>query len=258
MGRLDGKVAIITGASYGMGEAAARLFAKEGAKVVAVARSRDRLETVVKEIVDEGFSAYSMVADISVESNWEDIIVSTIATYGKIDILINNAGVCFMDATVEACTAEQWQKTLDINMNAVWYGMRAVVPHMRAVGGGSIVNCASVASMLGGSAACADSIPYSASKGAVRAMTKNAAISLAPDNIRVNSVHPGGIYTHMVEVAGVPSREAMGQWHVNNMPLPPHAGEAIDIAYAYLYLASDESKFVTGIELPVDGGWLAK
>lgn len=257
MGRLDGKVAIITGASYGMGEAAAKLFAREGAKVVAIARTREKLYEVVKEITDEGFEAYAIAADVAVESNWNNIIDSTISTYGRIDVLVNNAGMCYVNANVETCTEEQWDRTLDVNTKAVWYGMRAVVPYMRAVGGGSIVNCASVAAMMGGAAACADSIAYSASKGAVRAMTKNAAISLAADNIRVNSVHPGGIYTHMVEVAGVPSREAMGQAHKQNMLIAPHAGESMDIANAYLFLACDESKFITGIELPVDGGWLA-
>lgn len=257
MGRLEGKVAIITGASYGMGEAAAKLFAREGAKVIAIARSREKLDEVVKSIVDEGFEAYAVVADIGVERSWEHIIDTTITTYGRIDILVNNAGICFSDASVESCTEEQWNQTLDVNTKAVWYGMRAVVPHMRAIGGGSIVNCASVAAMMGGPG-CANSIAYSASKGAVRAMTKNAAIALAADNIRVNSVHPGGIYTHMVEAVGVPSREAMGQVYKEFMVLPPHAGESMDIAYAYLYLASDESKFITGVELPVDGGWLAQ
>lgn len=257
MGRLEGKVAIITGASYGMGEAAAKLFAREGAKVIAMARTREKLDAVVKSITDEGFQAYAVVSDVTSERDWEHVIDTTISAYGKIDILINNAGICYVNANVETCTEDQWVKTLDVNAKAVWYGMRAVIPHMRAIGGGSIVNCASVASMMGGAAACADSIAYSASKGAVRSMTKNAAIALAKDNIRVNSVHPGGIYTHMVEMAGVPDRMTMGSNFTDIMVLPPHAGESMDIAQAYLYLASDESKFVTGVELPVDGGWLA-
>lgn len=257
MGRLEGKVAIITGASYGMGEAAARLFAEEGAKVVAVARSRDRIMEVVQEIVDAGFTAYALVGDVSSARDWTNIVDTTITTYGKIDILVNNAGINARGSTLEAATDEQWDTVMNVNARGVWYGMRAVAPHMRAIGGGSIVNCASVGAMLGG-AACANAIPYSASKGAVRAMTKCAAVTLAPDNIRVNSVHPGGVYTHMVETAGVPSLKAMGEKHTENMILPPHAGESMDIAYAYLYLASDESKFLTGVELPVDGGWLAK
>lgn len=257
MGRLEGKVAIITGASYGMGEAAVKLFAQEGAKVVAVARSREKLAEVVEGVVRDGYSAYAVVGDVSKWRDWTNIIDTTIQTYGKIDILVNNAGINARGSTLEAATDEQWDMVLDVNARGVWYGMKAVAPHMRAIGGGSIVNCSSIGAMLGG-AACANAIPYSASKGAVRAMTKCAAVALAPDKIRVNSVHPGGVYTHMVETAGVPNLEAMGKVHKDNMPLPPHAGESIDIAYAYLYLASDDSKFVTGIELPVDGGWLAK
>ncbi len=257
MGRLEGKVALITGASYGMGEAAARLFAREGAHVVAIARSRDRILQVVDEITADGFSAIAVVADIGSEKEWEHITAEAVSAFGKIDILVNNAGTHLGADTVDVCTDEHWDQTLHVNAKAVWYGMKAVVPFMRKVGGGSIVNCSSIGGIVGGTAS-GSSVAYSASKGAVRAMTKDAAISLAPDNIRVNSVHPGSVYTHMAEKAGVPTREAMGEIFKDWIPLPPHVGESIDIAYAYLYLASDEAKFVTGIELPVDGGWLAQ
>lgn len=256
MKRLDGKVAIITGASFGMGRAAAELFAKEGAKVVAVARSADKLEELAKEVSDSGGSITTLALDIGEEANWTKIVETAADNYGKIDILVNNAGIIPTgNAGLEECDMEQWDRILRINTTATWLGMKAAVPYMRKAGGGSIINCSSLAALMGGAAG--GSVAYSASKGAVTSMTKFAAVELAKDNIRVNSVHPGGIYTNIFKLAGL-SEEEGKKIYGEYMPLPPHMGESMDIAYGYLYLASDESKFVTGIELVIDGGWYAK
>ncbi len=250
MGRLNDKVAIITGASMGMGAEAVKLFAREGAKVAAVARSRDKLNAVVKSVVDEGFEAYAIVADVTSERDWDHIIDTVISAYGKIDILVNNAGACPPNNGLEECTEEMWNSLMNVNVKAQWYGMRAVAPHMRAIGGGSIVNCASGIVSQGGN----DAVAYAASKGGVHSITKNVAVTLAHDHIRCNAVYPGFIYTPLIEKLGLNSFEMVSEMMSGKTPLPPYVGTPEDIAYAYLYLASDESKWVTGAEIYVDGG----
>lgn len=251
MGRLSGKVAIITGAASGMGLAGAQLFAKEGAKLV-VTDVVD-VEEKVNEIVSDGGEAIGLKLDVSKPESWKEVIEKTIDKYGQIDILVNNAGIHMQKGILEA-ELDDWNKVMAINSTGVWLGMKSVIPHMQKNGGGSIVNTSSVAAIVGG-IADAQGAAYSASKGAVRALTKHAAQWFGDDNIRVNSVHPGSIYTGMVEKTGIKSQEEMGANYKGKAALKPYAGEAIDIANAYLYLASDESKYVTGLELVVDGGW---
>ncbi|MGG4143706.1 glucose 1-dehydrogenase [Paenibacillus algorifonticola] len=255
MGRLTGKIAIITGAASGMGLAGAQLFAKEGAKVVVTDVVEDVLQTKVSEIVENGGDAIALKLDVSSPESWNAVVEATIAKYGKIDILVNNAGIHIAKGILEAELAD-WDKVMSINTSGVWLGMKAVIPHMQKNGRGSIVNTSSIAAIIGG-IADAQGAAYSASKGAVRSLTKHAAQWFAKDNIRVNSVHPGAVFTGMVEKAGIKSQVEMGEHYKSLAPLHPHAGESLDIAYAYLYLASDESKFVTGVELPVDGGWIS-
>ncbi|MGH2318604.1 SDR family NAD(P)-dependent oxidoreductase [Planococcus sp. SE5232] len=256
MSRLDGKVAIITGAASGMGLAGAQLFAKEGAKIVATDVVTDALEEKVNEIKLNGGEAIALRLDVSQPDSWKEVIEKTIETYGKIDILVNNAGIHIAKGILEA-EMDDWNKVMAINSTGVWLGMQAVIPHMQKNGGGSIVNTSSIAAILGGMGD-GHGAAYSASKGAVRALTKHAAQWFGKDNIRVNSVHPGAIYTGMVEKAGIKSREEMGTNYEGRSALPPYAGEALDIANAYLYLASDESKYVTGLEMVVDGGWISR
>lgn len=257
MNRLNDKVAIVTGATFGIGEATARLFAEENGKVVLVGRTADRLQQVVDEIVAKGGTAIGVAADVSKEDDWVRIVEATVNAYGKIDILINNAGVTKSDQTLELMTEEAWDHINTINVKGVWYGMRAVAPYMRKVGGGSIVNCSSIAALMGGQCS-GNSIGYAASKGAVLSMSKSAAMSLAPDNIRVNTVHPGAVFSHIFEInRGITDYEVARKMFVGKTKLPMSAGEGIDVAYAYLYLASDESRFVTGTKLVVDGGWIA-
>lgn len=250
MNRLDGKVAIITGAASGMGLAAADLFAREGAKVVATDVVADVLE---KEIAQLGGDLIALPMDVASADDWTRVVDTAVRTYGGVDVLINNAGVFLAKGLLET-EREDWDRVLSINAMGVWLGMKAVIPQMQTRGSGSIVNCSSIAGLIGGEAD-GHGAAYSASKGAVRSLTKHAAQWFAGDNIRVNSVHPGAVFTGMARAAGIDSREAMAAFDNGRTPLAPHAGEPADIAYGYLYLASDESKFVTGAELVIDGGW---
>ncbi|TKC16156.1 SDR family NAD(P)-dependent oxidoreductase [Robertmurraya kyonggiensis] len=251
MGRLENKVAVITGAASGMGLAAVELFVKEGAKVVATDIAFTQLEAEVAKIDGE---ILALELDVTSEEQWKNVADRTIEQYGKIDILVNNAGVSTHNTLLEE-TLEGWNKVLTLNLTSVWLGMKSVIPHMQNSGKGSIVNCVSLAAIIG--SADNGAAAYSAAKGGVRALSKHASVNFAKDNIRVNCVYPGAILTGAAKRHGVTSQEVLGQAFKNTIPLPPHAGEANDIAQAYLYLASDESKFVTGEELVVDGGWSA-
>lgn len=256
MARLEGKVVIITGAASGMGLAGAQLFAKEGAKVVLTDVTVDVLDEKVKEIVANGGEAIGFHLDVSQPESWSEVVEKTLEKFGKIDVLINNAGIHIAKGILEA-ELDDWNKVMAINTTGVWLGMKAVIPHMQKNGGGSIVNTSSIAAILGGFGD-GHGAAYSASKGAVRALTKHAAQWFGEGNIRVNSVHPGAIFTGMVEKTGIKSQEEMGSHYEGRSALKPYAGEALDIANAYLYLASDESKYVTGLELVVDGGWTTR
>ncbi len=248
MTRLKGKVAIITGAASGQGAEEAKLFAKEGAKVVATDIQEDRLEKVVSEIKADGGEAIAIKHDVTSEDQWKAVVKKAVDSFGSVNILVNNAGIAD-DKTAEDTTLERWNQVMDINSTGTFLGIKHVIPEMRKAGGGSIVNISSISGILGmGSAA------YNASKGAVRTLTKNVAADFAKENIRVNSVHPGVIATPMTDqmLEVKETREAFEQM----TPLP-QLGKSIDVAYGVLYLASDESAFVTGTELIIDGGMVA-
>lgn len=250
MGRLDNKVAIITGAAGGMGLADALLFAKEGAKVVITDIQEEKILAAAEEINQNGGEALGVVHNVTSEEDWKRVVEEAIAKFGKIDILVNNAGISsptpMMDTTVEL-----WNKVMDINIKSVFLGQKYVIPHMIEGGGGSIVNISSIAGLTGGNGAG----PYTASKGAVRMLTKATAVDFAKHNIRANSVHPGIIQTPMTE--DLMKDEKMKAWFNSVTPLP-RLGLAEDIAAGVLFLASDESSYITGIELPIDGGYTAK
>ncbi|WP_127529457.1 SDR family NAD(P)-dependent oxidoreductase [Paenibacillus kobensis] len=248
--RLSNKVAIITGAAGGMGKADALLFAKEGAKVAITDLQEDKLQEVVREITEIGGEAIGFKHNVASEEDWIHVVNETIAKFGKIDILVNNAGISNATPFLEL-TIESWEKTMSINLTSIFLGQKYVIPQMIEAGGGSIINISSIAGLTGGSGTG----PYTASKGAVRMLTKATAVDYARYNIRANSVHPGFIETPMT--IDMFNDENMRQWFQSQCPLP-RLGKAEDIANGVLFLASDESSYITGIELPIDGGYYAK
>lgn len=250
MSRLADKVAIITGAGSGMGREEALLFAREGAKVVATDINEAAVQAVVKEIEAEGGVATAIAHNVASEEQWISIVEAAIEAYGRIDILVNNAGISFAVGMLDT-TVEQWDKVMNINLSSVFLGMKHVVPHMQKNNGGSIVNISSIAGITGSQGAGA----YTASKGAVRMLSKAAAVDYGKDNIRVNSVHPGFIETPMSKE--FVNNEQMLGWFLSQTALP-RVGQAVEVAKAVLFLASDDASYLTGIELPVDGGVTAK
>ncbi|MBD3921971.1 SDR family oxidoreductase [Paenibacillus sp. PR3] len=250
MSRLANKVAIITGAGSGMGREEALLFAREGAKVVATDINEAAVQAVVKEIEAEGGVATAIAHNVASEEQWVSVVAATIEAYGKVDILVNNAGISFAVGMLDT-TVEQWDKVMNINLSSVFLGMKHVVPYMQQNNGGSIVNISSIAGLTGSQGAGA----YTASKGAVRMLSKAAAVDYGKDNIRVNSVHPGFIETPMSKE--FVTNEQMLQWFLSQTALP-RVGQAVEVAKAVLFLASDDASYLTGIELPVDGGVTAK
>ncbi|MEH7236405.1 SDR family NAD(P)-dependent oxidoreductase [Bacillus sp. JJ1562] len=250
MGRVEGKVVIITGASRGQGLIEAQLLAKEGANVVAVDLLYEDLEKEVQLINNNGGSAVALKADVSSEVDWKNIVQETIIKFGKIDVLINNAAV-MTRKSLEESSLDDWNKVMEVNAKGVFIGMKSVIPEMKKNGRGSIINISSIAGLRGGSIATGDDAPYVATKGAIRSLTKQAAFELGKYNIRVNSVHPGVIKTPMLDGA----LDYLTETLKDNVMLPQVFGEPEDIAYGVLYLASDESKYVTGTELVIDGGY---
>ena len=249
--RLDGKVALISGGSRGMGAFEAELFVQEGAKVVSCDVRDDEGDALAKKIVDRGGEAAFVHLDVTSESDWAAAVREAVERYGKLDVLVNNAGVSAR-GSIEETSPDDWDRVMDINAKGVFLGTRSAIPEMRKAGGGSIINISSQLGLVG----MGESSPqYQASKGAVRIFSKSAAIQYAHEGIRVNSVHPGPIITPMTEARR--SDEVVRQRMISRIPLGRY-GESEDVAYGVLYLASDESSFVTGSELVIDGGWTAQ
>lgn len=249
--RLSGKIAFISGGARGMGETEARLFAENGAKVAVGDVLEDEGRQVAADISASGGDALFVPLDVTSESDWDRAIAATVERYGRLDVLVNNAGISGR-GMVEDTTVEDWERVMDVNAKGVFLGTRYAIPEMQKIGGGSIIN---ISSQLGLVGTDNSSPQYQASKGAVRIFTKTTAIQYAPDGIRANSVHPGPIVTPMTEVrrADPATRELM----LSRIPLARY-GQPMDVAYGVLYLASDESSFVTGSELVIDGGWTAR
>ena len=252
MGRLDGKVAFISGGARGMGAEEARLFAREGAKVAIGDVLEEDGRRVEAEINESGGDCLFLRLDVTSEANWQDAIAATVSRFGALHILVNNAGIGGVGGLVEDTPVEDWDRVMDINGKGVFLGTKAAIPEMQAAGGGSIIN---ISSQLGIVATDNSSPMYHASKGAVRILTKSTAIQFAPDGIRANSVHPGPVVTAMTERRRE-DPEAFALMR-SRIPLGRFA-EPIEIANAVLYLASDESGYVTGSEVVVDGGWVAQ
>ncbi len=248
MGKLDGKVAIISGGARGQGAAEARLFAEEGAKVVIGDILDEQGQQVEAEINELGGDALYLHLDVTSEADWESTVAAAVSRYGKLDILVNNAAIVIQKSAIEDRTADEWDRIFEVNAKGVFLGTKHAIPEMRKAGGGSIVNISSVA----GIAQSHHQEPaYAASKGAVRIFSKVTASQHAADGIRCNSVHPGPIDTDMIQAAmSDPDRlEA----RLTRVPMR-RLGTADEIAKGVLYLASDDSSYVTGSELVIDGG----
>ncbi len=249
--RLEGKVALISGGSLGMGAAEARLFAREGARVVIGDVLEAEGRAVEADVRARGGEAVFTRLDVTSEADWQRAVDLALKHFGTLNVLINNAGIGGA-SRLEDTPVEAWDRVMDVNAKGVFLGSKAVIPAMRQGGGGSIVNISSQLGLVG----MADSSPqYQASKGAVRLLTKLTALQYAKDRIRANSVHPGPILTPMTEKRR--ADPAIYERMVSRIPLGRY-GEAEEVAYGVLYLASDESSFVTGSELVIDGGWTAQ
>ena len=256
MARLDGKVALISGGARGQGAVEARLFAREGAKVaigdILVAEGRQ----VEAEINENGGECLFVHLDVTCEEDWVQAVQSTVARFGRLNVLVNNAGIGStrgpdgQRVSIENLTEGQWDRVMDVNAKGVFLGTKYAIPEMRKAGGGSIINISSIAGLVGSTTGA-----YGASKGAVRIFTKSTAIQYANQGIRANSVHPGVIETDMT--ADMLNDEEGRQASLARHPIG-RLGTSEDVAYGVLYLAADESSFVTGSELVIDGGLTAQ
>ena len=247
--RLKDKVAIITGAASGIGKATAKLFAEHGAKVVVADIDKDGGSQTVTQIQNGGNEAIFVETDVTLKVNTEKMVAQTVETYGKLDILFNNAGIA-MRLPVAELPEEDWHRCLDVNLTGVFLCAKAAIPAMLKNGGGSIINMSSIYGVVGADVRAA----YVASKGGVTNLTRGMALDYAENNIRVNCICPGFVETPLV--AGVIKTPEEYQALADKHPMR-RLGQPEEIAYGALYLASDESAFVTGIALPIDGGYTA-
>ncbi len=259
--RLEGKVAIISGGARGQGAAEARMFAREGAAVVIgdiLDEEGLKLEAEIREL---GGRATYLHLDVTEPEQWESAVTSAVSEYGKLDVLVNNAGIAGNEtgeptaAKIDGTDAALWDRIMDVNSKGVFLGTRASIPAMRAAGGGSIINISSVAGIVAIGPGNGRSAAYAASKGSVRLLTKSTAVQYGAEGIRCNSVHPGYIETAMTQMwlsqpGGREQGAAMSPLH--------RIGTVDDIANGVLFLASDESSFMTGSELVIDGGFTAQ
>lgn len=256
MNRLSGKTAIVTGGAVGIGRACVERMAQEGAKVAIF----DVLETeggaLATDLAAQGHAVAFWRVDVTDEAATQAAIDAAAARFGGLHVLVNNAGISGSPKPTDQVTEAEWDRVQAVNVKGVFFGTKHAIPHLRAAGGGSVINLSSIAGLIG----VGNLAAYHASKGAVRLMTKNDAITYAPEKIRVNSIHPGYIWTPMVEnhlrttSPDLEAAKAAAGWvH----PIG-HMGEPDDIAWAVVWLASDEAKFVTGAEIAIDGGYTAR
>ena len=256
--RLAGKVALITGAAAGVegelmgfGGAAARLFAHEGAKVVLTDLKEEMGFKAAAQIREHGGEALFLRHDVTSEADWQEVVHTARATFGTLNVLVNNAGTGAR-FTVEETTTEVWDAQMAVHAKGVFLGTKYAIPMLRQAGGGSIINVSSIYGLVGSPTSAA----YHAAKGAIRIFTKAAAIQYARDKIRVNSIHPGYCLTPLTS-GGFTADPQRQEWSLARIPLG-RLGTAEDIAYGMLYLAADESAYVTGAELVIDGGTTAQ
>jgi len=255
MDRLKGKVAVITGGALGLGRATALRMAEEGAAVAVCDVLVQEANAFVDELAGRGFDACCWQLDVSREADVKRVLDAVAQRFGRIDILVNNAGVAGVNKPTDQITEAEWDFVQAINVKGVFFGTKHAIAHLRRAGGGAIINLSSIYGLV----SAPDVPPYHASKGAVRLMTKTDALLYAKDRIRVNSIHPGFIWTPMVKgYVQDTGDEAGAQVTLASMHPLGHIGEPDDIAWGCVYLASDEAKFVTGAELVIDGGYTAR
>ena len=248
--RLDGKVALVTGGAHGMGAEECRLFAREGAKVAIGDIREEDGRRVEAEIAEAGGDAMFVNLNVSDENSWSAAVAQIAERYGKLDVLVNNAGISGSGET-DFRSTDAWDRLLDINARGVFLGIKHAVPEMQKAGGGSIVNISSISGIVGQETVHPG---YNASKGAVRLLTKATAVQHAKENIRINSVHPGMMPPMLTSFQrGDARRERL----MNDVPMG-REGQPIEVANAVLFLASDEASYITGTELVVDGGFTAR
>lgn len=256
MKRVENKVAVVTGAGLGIGKASALLLAREGAKVAVTDINDEDGQNVVDEIVAAGGIAKYWHLNTSYEDDVRNVLADVNNEWGTIDVLVNNAGIAGVNKPTHEISREEWDDLMSVNVTGIFLCTKYVIPYMLRYSSGSIINLSSIYGIIG----AGDLPPYHASKGAVRLMSKNDALVYAKENIRVNSIHPGFIWTPLVETLADASEEGAEAFRKQLDSLHPlgHVGEPEDVAYGVLYLASDESKFVTGTELIIDGGYTAR
>lgn len=245
--RLAGKVCIVTGAARGQGEAEARRFAEEGGTVVVTDILEDQGQAVADDLTEAGHDARFAPLDVAEPDDWASVVEGTLEADGSIDVLVNNAGIA-RDDPLDEETLEGWQQVLAVNQTGAFLGLREVLPAMAETGGGSVINTGSIWGIVG----TGDTFAYQATKGAILSMTRNAAIAFADRGVRVNAICPGVIETPMTE-----DREGLLAFAAKRTPLG-RPGDAEEVADAALFLASEESSYVTGTELMVDGGFTAQ
>lgn len=248
--RLKDKVALVTGAAQGIGEAIARKFAGEGAAVVIADLKDEQGKKVASDIERAGGRAYFLHLDVTQEADWKQVVSAVIDRSGRLDILVNNAGIS-KRMPLEEFPVEVWDQMMAVNVRGVFLGMKTAIPHMKKQGGGCIINMSSIAGMIGHKTS---SIAYIASKAAVNMMSKGVAVQFAKENIRVNTIHPCTVATPLVE--DLFRNPEMKKARFEEVPMGRIATEE-DVANAALFLASDEASFITGVSLPVDGGLTA-
>jgi NAD(P)-dependent dehydrogenase (short-subunit alcohol dehydrogenase family) len=255
MNRLIDKVAVITGAAVGLGRATAVRMAEEGASVALLDVLDAEGRNLVEMLRERGLPAAYWHCDVSSEREVQTVMLEVVEHFGRIDILVNNAGIAGVNKPTHEITEAEWDWVQAINVKGVFFCTKHAIPHLKQAGGGSIINLSSIYGLVGGP----DVPPYHASKGAVRLMTKTDALLYAPDRIRVNSIHPGFIWTPMVE-AHLSSQGDLDEGRKAVAALHPlgHIGQPDDVAWGAVYLASDEAGFVTGAELVIDGGYTAR
>jgi len=253
--RLLGKVAVVTGAAMGLGKAIALRMAEEGASVALLDTQEDAGADAAKQLQAQDRVAHFWPCDVSREEQVRAILAAVASHFGRLDCLVNNAGVAGVNKPTHEVTEAEWDWVQAVNVKGVFFGTKYAIPYLKRAGGGSIINLSSIYGLVGG----ADVPPYHASKGAVRLMTKTDALIYASDKIRVNSIHPGFIWTPMV-AAHLSAQGDLQAARKQADALHPlgHIGEPDDIAWGAVYLASDEAKFVTGAELVIDGGYTAR